>query len=109
MLIAVPPEPIASLGDVDFLPGALDLFRRDTWLLRSLLQVFSSLVQGVPGGVVLLVPDPDGEVVMNPTPREKVWQGIAPRVVFKVFAEFDRADLLVTRAELIKRTQERHA
>src|SRR4051794_36358963 len=90
VVVAVPPKPIASLGDVDFVPGAVERGTRSAECgtvrpfrtprsafraadeLRALPQVLASAVQRVPGGVVLLVADPDREIVMDPTAGKQV-------------------------------------
>ena len=44
-------------------------------------------MQGVPGGVVLLVADPDGEVVADPAAGEQARQRVARRMLLQVFAD----------------------
>src|SRR5262249_41643320 len=66
VVVAVPPEPVAALGDVDLLPRLAEPVGGDEALLAALAEVLAGAVQGVPGGVVFLVADPDGEVVVDP-------------------------------------------
>src|SRR5215471_5953360 len=98
MIVAVPPEPVAPLGDVQLLPRALNLLVSLPPCLPvslSLDQELARLVQRVPRRVVLLVADPDRVVVVNPAPREQVRQRVARRMGFELLAELDRANLLV--------------
>src|SRR5262249_30787636 len=58
-----------------------------------LLEVLARPVQGVPGGVVLLVADPDGEVMADPAPGEQVGQGIARRMPFQEGPDLHRPNV----------------
>src|ERR1019366_9424926 len=78
-------------------------------LLTSAHQVLARFVQRVPRRVVLIVADPDRIVMADPAPGEEVRQGVGRRAVFEIFADLDRAYVLVPRAHLIEGTQKRHA
>src|SRR4051812_3836413 len=84
MIVAVPPKPIAPLGDIDFLPGALHLLRSDQGMSHFGDEVLAGIVQMVPGGIVFVMPDPDGEVVIDPTPGEKRRQMILGRMIAQI-------------------------
>src|SRR5215216_2283110 len=60
MVVAVPPEPVASLGRLERLPRAR---RRVASPCR---QKRTRLAQGAPGRVLFRMSDPDGEVVADP-------------------------------------------
>src|SRR5579871_6523893 len=66
MFVAIPPEPVAALGNVDLLPGPANAVRGNMLLLGACSQMFAGAVQGVPGRVILLMAYPDGEVVVDP-------------------------------------------
>src|SRR5262249_54882350 len=101
VLVAVPPEPVAALGDVDLFPGALDVLESYPALRGTQAQVLAGDVQGVPGSIILLVADPDGKVVVDPAPRKQVWQSIARRILIEKVPQLDWADAWQTRAALI--------
>src|SRR5258708_2217533 len=115
MIVAIPPEPVAPLGDVDLFPRFL---KRRCLLVSlspclpvslSILEILARLVQRVPGGVVFVVADPDGVVVVDPASREQVGQRVARRIAVEIFAQLDRTNLIVAGTEPIEGTQERHA
>ena len=67
VIIAVPPAPIGTFGDIDRVPGARECFRGWRCLrFFALNQFFAGLREQVPGGVVLSMTDPDAEVVVDP-------------------------------------------
>src|SRR5262249_3225436 len=72
-------------------------------------EVLPGPVQGVPGGVVLLVADPDGEVVVDPAAGEQVRQRVARRLALQVVADPHRLDVGGPAAALVQGAQERHA
>src|SRR5438105_13212402 len=109
MIVAVPPEPVAPFGDIDFFPGfgkrrqktevrsqkRVNCFAIPTSgfrLLGSFHQMLACPVQRIPCGIVLLVADPDGEVVSDPTARGEAWQRIPRRVFLQKVATSERAD-----------------
>src|SRR6516162_9677888 len=101
MIVAVPPEPVAALGNVNLFPGPSNTLG-EVLLSRPAAQVFPRLVQRIPGRVVFFMPDPDGEVVVNPAARRQSRQRIPRRVVYQVFPQLDRANLRNLRASLIQ-------
>src|SRR5262249_15798688 len=109
VVVAVPPEPVAALGDVNFLPGLLQPVGGHQPLPGPLPQVLPGPVQGVPGGVVLLLGDPDGEVVPDPATGEQPREGVPGRVLFQEVAALHRADLGALAAALVEGAQEDHA
>ena len=109
VVVAVPPEPVATFGDVQLLPGLADLVRRRQGRLRVFAQVLAGAVQRVPGGVVLFVADPDGEVVVDPAAGEQPRQRVAWRVLAQEFADRDGPHARRRRAALVQLAQELHA
>ncbi len=63
---AVPPEPVAALGGVDFPPGCLGAFGRDVALGEALDEEMARFLQPLPALVFLGVADPDVEVAADP-------------------------------------------
>ena len=66
-------------------------------------------VQGVPGAVVLVVADPDGEVVADPAPGEEARQGVGRRVLAEELPDRHGRDALVARGVLVEGAEERDA
>ena len=74
MIVAVPPEPVGALGDVDFVPG---FFQSGRFVAqRSLFgrQERSRGVKRVPRLIVFGVADPDREIVADPASGEEAMQ-----------------------------------
>src|SRR4051794_23374627 len=105
VVVAEPPEPVAALGNVNLPPCLLQRAQilsaggrpqgrsivavapRLALLLRLLLQVLTGAVQGVPGGVVLLVADPDPEVVGDPQASEQTRQQVLRWMSLQILAD----------------------
>src|SRR5690606_2716493 len=81
MVVAVPPEPVAPLGDVEFFPGTPQAVFLDAAPRVHLLEVLSGLMDGIPGAVVLLMTDPDGEVVGDPASGEELVDAVPRRIL----------------------------
>mgnify|MGYP003512905165 CR=1 FL=1 len=65
-IIAVPPEPVAPFGGVEFLPGRLRTVRWKT--LCDIHQLCASMTEEIPPAIVFVVPDPDLVVRIDPGP-----------------------------------------
>ena len=78
MVVAIPPEPVGALGDVDLVPGAGERGRIVPAGSLFLDQERASGVEGVPALVVLGMADPDGEVVADPAAGEEPGQACRP-------------------------------
>src|ERR1700683_251156 len=63
---AVPPEPVAALGGVDFPPGLLRGFLRDIPLGDALDQEVAGFLQPFPALIFLGIADPDIEITPDP-------------------------------------------
>ncbi len=63
-IIAVPPEPVATLGCVEFLPSRLCTVRRKA--LCEIHQLCAGMTEEIPPAVVFLVSDPDLVVGIDP-------------------------------------------
>ena len=74
MVVAIPPEPVGALGDIDFVPGSLE--GGCVVAERSFFGCEEGPcgVQRVPGLIVFGVADPDGEVVADPASGEEAWE-----------------------------------
>src|SRR5262245_17381789 len=66
-------------------------------------------VQQVPGEVVLLVADPDVEVVEDPASGEEVRKGVAGRMALEVFADLHRPNARRLQAPFVQGPQEGYA
>src|SRR5262249_54212097 len=105
VVVAVPPEPVRALGNVDLLPGLGEC--RRVMPARALLgeQELARDMQFVPAAVVLGMTDPDGEILADPAPGEEPLQRLPWWMLGEELADADRAnpgvahDLLVHRAE----------
>src|SRR5262245_22129173 len=106
MVVAEPPEPVASFGDVQFLPGPRQSVRLRLALSLRGEQELARLVEQVPGGVVFVVADPDGEIVRYPTAREKSPDAVGGRVVAQVITHTGGADDGMPCRTAIERPQE---
>src|SRR6476660_10293360 len=69
-IVAVPPEPVASLGGVQLVPGSLGLLGREAW--TDLQQARASVAQEIPPAVVLRMPDPDLVILIDPGSRVQI-------------------------------------
>src|SRR5437870_5133778 len=108
MVVAEPPEPVAPLGNVQFLPGPAGPLGTDHVLLGSFQQMLARPVQRVPGRVVFLMANPDGEVMTDPTAGKQMRQGVARRMFFEKSADLDRLDIARAHTALIKGAEEGH-
>ena len=72
MVVAVPPVPVAALGNVERLPCGIQPFSRMS-ILKSLERV-PCLAQIVPGGVIFFVAYPDIEVPIDPLTCGKAFE-----------------------------------
>src|SRR5207245_195180 len=106
MVLAKPPEPVAAFGNVQLLPGAAELLGADNSLLRSLQQMLARLVERVPGGIVFLMTNPDGEVVTDPATGKEMRQRVARRMFFQEGADLDRLEVARADTALIKGAEE---
>src|SRR4051794_22376294 len=101
VIVAVPPEPVGALGDIDFFPRPGDagpIVPADALLAR---QELAGRVQGVPASVIFGMADPDREVVADPTAREQPMQRIGRRMRAHELAGLDRSDPVIARRALI--------
>src|SRR5262245_11937967 len=90
MVVAVPPEPIGALRDVDFVPGSFQsgsIVAQGSFLCH---QKRTGGVKGVPRLVVFGMADPDRKVVADPASGEEAVQGVDRRVLFEELAHLDR-------------------
>src|SRR5262245_35376993 len=106
MVVAEPPEPVASFGDVQFLPGLRQGVGFHLTVGLSREQELPRLVQKVPGGVVFVVADPDCVIVRYPAAREKSPDAVGGRVVTQVIANAGGANYGMPRRTAIERPQE---
>src|SRR5262245_58632614 len=106
MVVSEPPEPVASFGDIQFLPGLRQSVGFHLTVGLSREQELPRLVQQVPGGVVFVVADPDGEIVGDPTAREQSPDTVGGRVVAEVIAYAGGTDDGMPRRTSIERPQE---
>src|SRR5918999_5160475 len=102
MVITVPPEPIAALGDQDFLTRARESCRRETW--RGRLQRAARLSELTPRAVVVVVADPDVEVAVDPRTGEYRRQAI--RSVCAGLAHRDGSQVRMRGQTRIERAEE---
>src|SRR5205823_3443797 len=109
VVLAIPPEPVRALGDVDLLPGPGHGGR--VVPARALLgdQDRAGTVQGIPAAVVLGMSDPDGEIVADPAPGVEPLQRALRRMLAEEFADADRPDPRVADRPLVDRAEERDA
>ena len=84
---AVPPEPVAAFGGVDFPPGFLGAFGRDGVLREMLDEKVAGLLQPFPGLVFLGIADPDVKIAADPGTGVKVAGLDLRRVRVEVIAE----------------------
>ena len=97
VIVAVPPEPVGALGDIDFFPGPGDagpIVPAGALLAR---QELPGRVQGVPASVIFGMADPDREVVADPASREQPMQRVGRGMRAHELAGLDRRDPVVTR------------
>src|SRR5262245_35315209 len=109
MFFAVPPEPVAPFGDVNFFPGPSYLVSGNVGLLCTRSEVLARAVQRIPGGVVFVVPDPNRKIVIDPTAGEQVRQRVARGMLLQVIAQPDGLNAFGARAAFIQSAQKRHA
>src|SRR5271167_366796 len=106
MLGTVPPVPVATFRNQQFLPGESALLGRNP--MRMAVIIIASFGQKVPGTVVFRGPDPDIEVGIDPRSRNHATQ--LPKVAFLVpgdgLADSDRLDLRVALQPIVKASQE---
>src|SRR6266851_3041596 len=109
MVLAKPPEPVAPFGNIQFLPSSAELPGADDFLLRALQQMLARPVERIPGRIVFLVADPDGEVVTDPTAGKQMWQRVVRRMFFQERTDLDRLQIACAHTTLIKGAEEGHA
>src|SRR3972149_6539208 len=93
--IADPPEPIAAFGDIKLLPGAGDFVGRFAFFRGHFHQVSPGFKEEIPGPVAFRMPDPEAEVVLDPTAGKQVAELVAGRIAGEVIADADRLDARV--------------
>ncbi len=108
MIVAVPPEPVGALGDIELVPGLRQTAGSCLPERSSLDEERAGGVQRVPAPVIFGMADPDGEVVADPASGEQVVQRIVRGMVAEKLADLDRPDLPVAGGGLVERTEERH-
>src|SRR5438552_3410803 len=81
MIVAVPPVPVASLGDHDFLPRGLLLLLGQFVGIRGnvFLDRLTYFKKVIPGLVILLVAEPDSEIMVDPASSEETRQRLCRR------------------------------
>src|SRR5260370_31628371 len=67
------------------------------------------LMEGVPGGIVLFVADPDREIVVNPAAGKQRWQRVARRMLVEILADLQRMNIAGPRAALIECAQKTYS
>src|SRR5262249_10871492 len=88
VVVSVPPAPVASLRDIELLPGLLD--RGRSVLIGMVLDVLCEEVtcfgEHIPGAIVLTVSYPDGEIGVDPGARPDAGERSLRRILLKVVA-----------------------
>src|SRR6516225_1605097 len=102
MIVAKPPEPVASLSNIKLFPCPCQGGRRHVRLRLGLQKKLPRLVEKVPGGVILVMADPDGEIVRYPASGEEATDAICGRMVAQVFAHAYRPDRWMPRGAAIQ-------
>ncbi len=109
MVVAVPPAPVAPLGRVDRPPG---LFPRRGSQARFRLALHQNVArrgEPLPCEIVLLVPDPDLEVVVDPRSREDRREGFGGRVLSQIIRYGRRDDPVFPFESAVQRPEEWNA
>src|SRR5690606_31246555 len=106
MIIPVPPEPVAPLGDVQFLPGTLQAVLFHPAGRMGRMEVLAGAMNRVPGTVVLLMTNPDREVVRDPTAGEQLVDAVPRGVLIEVLQHRDGLNVLAADGALIHVPQE---
>ena len=105
-VVAVPPVPVAPLGDEEVTARRFELVPRQLALLFRLRERLARLAEQCPGGVVLRVPDPDAEVRIDPAPGVDARDARARRTLAQLVARKHGADLSAREAG-VERIEER--
>ena len=102
MIVAVPPEPVAALGDEHFVAGARDGAGVG---LPGRLERLARIGQLAPGALIVAMADPDVEVRVDPRSREDAGQ-FGFRAPARL-AHRDRPELWMGGEPPVKRAQKR--
>ena len=107
MLIAIPPAPIRTLGDIYLLPGLIQFLLIS---LRIFILIIDQRCTGgpeqVPGAVVLLMTDPNLEVVTDSGTGKQVGYVLLQPGFLEQFRNCDGFETIIIGKPLIERIQE---
>ncbi len=107
-IIAVPPAPVAALGDIEFTPGPLDGGFREASAGGLLLKEVASQMEQIPRLPVFCVADPDVEVGVDPAARVQLAELFGSGARLQMVADANRADIGMSHRFAIQRPQEDH-
>ncbi len=109
VVIAVPPEPVARLGDQDFIPRLIETRRRQAAAPDRFLEALAHATKLRPRAILLGVPHPDREVRSDPGSDRDVTQRLLGLGALERLPHRHGLDAPLTRQPVVERVEERVA